>query len=106
MVSVIILASVAVLVLIMTILCANGVLPRNRVVGLRVPALMANDESWRVGHRAAILPAAVGALLSVASAVALLVQPSLPSIGPLLLTITVLGPLFWAAIRANHAVQA
>ena len=105
MVSVIILASVAVLVLVMTILCANGVLPRNRVAGIRISATMASDEGWRLGHRAAILPTGVGALLSVVSAVALLVQPSLPSFGPLVLTITVLGPLIWGAIRANHAAR-
>lgn len=106
MVSVIVLASGAVLVLVIAILCANGVLPRNRGVGLRIPALMASDESWRAGHRAAILPSAVGALASVIATIVVLVQPSLQSIGPLVLTITLVVPLIWATFRANHVARA
>jgi len=50
-------------------------LPRNRLIGIRVPVVQASDEGWRVGHRAAAsaLMAAAGPPLLLA--VALIVRP-------------------------------
>jgi hypothetical protein len=67
---------------------------------------MSSDENWRAGHRAAILPTAVGAFLSVVAAVVVVATPSLESIGPLVVTIALLAPLIWAAFRANHLAHA
>ncbi|WP_420897920.1 SdpI family protein [Cryobacterium algoricola] len=100
-----VLASVAVLVLLVTILCAVGIVPRNRAAGIRIPALLASDEGWRRGHRSAILPTAVGAFASVAMAIACLVQPSLQSYGPALVTLTLVAPLAWAVFRANRTAR-
>lgn len=105
MVSVIVLAGVAVLVFVIAILCANGALPRNGGVGFRIPALMASDENWRKGHRAAIVPTAVGAVASVIAALVVVVQPSLQSIGPVVATFTLVVPLIWATLRANHVAR-
>lgn len=32
-------------------LCGRDVIPRNRVVGIRLPALLASDAAWRAGIR-------------------------------------------------------
>lgn len=46
----------AVAVALLTLLAAVGVLPRNRVAGIRVRATTASDAAWRRGHRAALVP--------------------------------------------------
>lgn len=40
-------------------LCANGRLPRNGFVGIRLPATMRTDAAWIAGHRAAAGPLAL-----------------------------------------------
>lgn len=58
--------SVGVLLLIVIICVApgRGSLSLNHFIGLRVPALMSDEESWRVGHAAAILPAIASLVLA------------------------------------------
>ncbi|MEP6843397.1 MAG: SdpI family protein [Pseudolysinimonas sp.] len=38
----------------------TGRLPRNGLLGLRIPSTMASDEAWKAGHHAATLPAWCG----------------------------------------------
>lgn len=35
---------------------AAGRIPRNHLVGIRLPSTQASDAAWRAGHRAAIVP--------------------------------------------------
>lgn len=50
-------------------------LPRNRWVGLRAAALRADDESWRIGHRAAAAALIAAAGPPLLLGIALLVAP-------------------------------
>lgn len=86
-----------------------GRLPRNRWVGIRVPALQANDEAWQAGHRAA-----AGALLAAAGpplllALALFTMPPARVQDWLLIYIVVgvvTGGLIALAVRrADRAAQ-
>lgn len=106
MVAVLILSGAAVLVLVVVLLAALGVVPRNRVAGIRIPAVLASDESWRAGHRAAILPAAVGVLLTAVTGWLSLSVHSLIPYAPAITTAALVLPLIWAAIAANVAAKA
>lgn len=50
-------------------------LPRNRWVGVRVPAVRASDAAWRAGHRAAAGPILAAAGPPLLLAAALLIMP-------------------------------
>ena len=43
-----------------TIAGARGTLRRNHLFGIRIPSLLASDEAWTAGHRAAIVPSWIG----------------------------------------------
>ncbi len=51
-------------------LAARGRIRLNRLVGVRLPALMRSESAWQAGHAAAVVPAviafAVAAICSVA----------------------------------------
>lgn len=51
----------AVIAFVVTLLPAQGRMGRNAVAGVRTRSTMRDDESWRRGHQAALLPTAVGA---------------------------------------------
>jgi len=51
--------------------CANGRIGPNAVAGLRTPTIMANETTWRVGHRAARLPMLIGTAAAAVCAVAM-----------------------------------
>lgn len=51
--------AVAVLAILVTVLPVVGTISRNRIVGVRTRATLANDGAWRAGHRAAVLPMAL-----------------------------------------------
>jgi hypothetical protein len=58
--------SAGVLLLIVAI-CAGakrGSLPLNNFVGLRIPALMRDEDSWQIGHAAALMPALISFALA------------------------------------------
>ena len=61
-------ALLAFVVLICT-LASRGSIPLNSSVGIRLPALMKSDETWKAGHAAAIPAAWVGFAGGFASAV-------------------------------------
>ncbi|WP_213813657.1 SdpI family protein [Glaciihabitans sp. dw_435] len=99
---VIIMAVAAVIVFVVVILCSNGVIRRNHVVGLRIPAVLASDDSWREGHRVAVVPTGVGVAVSVIVVLACWLDPALRDAGPAIAVATLVIPLVWAAIRANR----
>lgn len=86
-------------------LAGRGVIPRNRVVGIRLSDVLASDVAWREGHRAAVGPASVGAiggaLVWVVAALASTVSPLIP----LIVVIVAVGGLGWAAVAAVHAAR-
>ncbi|OHT86710.1 SdpI family protein [Mycobacteroides saopaulense] len=47
-------AVLAAIVLLMTWRAATGRLPRNQMMGIRIPCTMASEQAWRAGHRAAL----------------------------------------------------
>lgn len=47
-------------VILTPVAAARGMLPRNRIIGFRVPALLASDAAWRAGHHAAIRSSMIG----------------------------------------------
>ncbi|MBF4633547.1 SdpI family protein [Agreia pratensis] len=57
------------LLLMIAVICLaakRGSLTVNPMVGLRLPSLMRDEESWRVGHAAALMPALIALVLAVA----------------------------------------
>lgn len=56
-----------------TLAAARGRLGLNQLAGFRSAHVMASPEAWRVGHRAAFVPVAVGCALAVGSVVVPLV---------------------------------
>lgn len=45
---------------IVALLASRGTIPRNHILGIRLPPLFESDAAWRAGHAAAIMPALVG----------------------------------------------
>lgn len=96
-------AVIGIVVAVIVGLCAFGVIPRNGFAGIRIPAVTADDKSWRRGHRAAVVPTVIGAAVSVAlAAVALAIPAAADWIGPVVL-IAVAAGLAWGAGAAHRA---
>jgi hypothetical protein len=72
----IVLPLVLLLAVIVCVASARGSWHRSRWLGIRTPLLLASDDAWVAGHRAAILPSIVGFVVSVAVALAGLLGPS------------------------------
>lgn len=97
-------ASVAVIAL-----AAAGVLHRNRVVGIRTSVTLSSDDAWRRGHRAGLLPASIGSILSATFALVGLMVAGFSGtemlaevmVGCSIAAILVGG--VWSTIRAGHA---
>lgn len=61
MLGTLVLAVVAILVVVSVTLCAQGVIPPNRIIGIRTPPFRESARTWRIGHHAAIIPTAIAA---------------------------------------------
>lgn len=70
--------SVAIVVLVP--LCASGRIPRNPYIGIRMPAFFISDETWRAGHRAAVLPCICGAVVGIIASVLVIAVPTLANV--------------------------
>ncbi len=88
-------AILAVAMVIVTALCARGVIRRNPLIGIRIPSFFESDETWMRGHRAAVLPTAIAAGLAVSVAI---IGYALPSFGHLVATIVNLALLLVGVI--------
>ena len=79
-------------------------LPRNSLIGIRLPALMASDEAWEKGHQAAVRPLLSIAPAGIALAVgALLLSGAVSEVAALvalILQFLALGLAVGAALRA------
>ena len=101
------LAVAALLILGTTQIAAWGGLKRNGWIGIRTRPLMASDEAWRAGHRAALpalrgtcIPVAIGGVIgAAASGVGM---NSVATWGALLLV----AGIAWGTFRAGRAARA
>lgn len=88
---------------------ASGNLERNWAMGLRTRKLMASDEAWEQGHRAASPTLMLAAAVSVAAGIAVVPQKDDGTAGTI---ITLLGALAMLALvllsvrRAHRALEA
>ncbi|MEN2740177.1 SdpI family protein [Microbacterium sp. X-17] len=101
-----VLTVLAVLLPIVSALCAGGVLRRNHLVGIRFPALQASDAAWTAGHRAAILPSTVLAVLAVVLLVLSYAVPALALWGSILTMLVAIAGFAWGILAALRAARA
>lgn len=98
-------AGAAVVVAAVTLLAAVGRLRRNSIAGIRIPALLASDEAWRTGHRAAVLPTIGAAIVCVVLAAVVLTGRPVAYLGaPLEIVVLVIGVIA-GSLLARRAVQ-
>jgi hypothetical protein len=98
-------AAAAVVVALVTLLAAAGRLRRNSIAGIRIPSLLASDEAWRNGHRAAVLPTAAAAIICVVLAAVVLTGRPIAYLGaPLETVVLVLGVLV-GTLSARRAAE-
>jgi len=83
---------------------AVGILPRNPVAGVRVPATMRSDAAWRAGHAASRLPAVVGLLVTGAAAV-FASHGDDGTAAKVLEVVAALAALAWVLIAASRAAS-
>jgi ABC-type branched-subunit amino acid transport system permease subunit len=86
-------------------LCANGRIRLNHAVGIRIPPVTDSEDSWRRGHRAAVVPSTVFAVVSAAVLVLVLVVPALRLDGIWLALGSLLIGLGWATFAAVRAAR-
>jgi hypothetical protein len=86
-------------------LCGRGVIPRGWGVGIRLPAIQQSDAAWRAGHRAAVLPYSVFALVSVGVAVLPLAVPALSDADPALTAVVIIAGLVAGGIVGSRAAD-
>lgn len=60
LISGVVLLAAYVVIAVVVLGCANGRIGPNPVAGIRIPTIMANEQTWRVGHRAARVPTLLG----------------------------------------------
>jgi len=86
-------------------LCGRGVIPRGWGVGIRLPAIQQSDAAWRAGHRAAVPPYAVFALVAVGVAVLPLAVPALSDADPALTAVVIIAGLVVGGIVGSRAAD-
>lgn len=89
---------------------AAGTLPRNALVGIRVPSTMRDDEAWAVAHRAAgpplVATGLAGAVVAVAAGfVAATSGDGTAAVVILVGSALLVGGVLWAGRRAAGAVR-
>jgi hypothetical protein len=99
-------AVVGVFAVVIARLSAAGRLPRQGLVGIRIPSTMRSDETWVAGHRAAAPAMTVAGAGAVAFGILdLVINPShgaLPWVG----LVWLLGWFAVATVIANRAARA
>jgi hypothetical protein len=100
---VVLFVALALVVVLLDVLCATGVIPRNHIVGLRLPALFLGDDAWRAGHRAAVMPAAIGAVVTAGVGWTLLLLTDEGAVAPIVTVVVLVLFLGWSVLRAHQA---
>lgn len=97
---------VAALAVLVTVLPAWGKIPRNRLVGVRSRALLASDENWRRGHRAAVIPMTLmSGLAIIAGLIAIAFGFVNEPFAVVALALVLLAGAVWSLAAANKAVE-
>jgi hypothetical protein len=89
------------------IAAARGVLPMNRIIGFRVPAVLASEDTWREGHRAAIRSSMVGGCALLVAALASFAIPEVDAQRLVILAscIVLTGTMLWGTRQAVVAAK-
>ncbi|WP_029146513.1 SdpI family protein [Microbacterium luticocti] len=106
MVAALVLTLLAIATVVLFALCATGRVHRNPIAGIRIPALFASDEAWRVGHRAALIPMVVTTVICAVLTIVAAAVPSFAAGGTWAAVIVLLGGLLAAAMVAGRAARA
>ncbi|CAD6000568.1 SdpI family protein [Agreia sp. COWG] len=94
-------AALLLLIVVICVVAGRGSLPLNHAIGLRVPALMRDDHSWRVGHAAGVVPGSISfAVAAVSSVIGLSLPP-----GYWAAIATFIIGLVWVVVRASAAAK-
>lgn len=95
----------AMVTVVVTLMCARGVIRRNRFVGVRTRATMRDDESWIRGHRAAAVPTSISAIVTVSAGVTAVLLGMMNDVVAVLIcaAILVAGAL-WGAAASHRAL--
>ena len=96
----IVLVLVGVLVVVITELAASGRLGINSIAGLRFGAMLASDEGWTVGHRAARVPLDLAGVALVIAGLIYLVVPMTDGVSVLVVIGAMVFTLAMVAIAA------
>lgn len=90
-------------VAVLIVLCGRGVIRRNGAIGLRLPAIMASEDAWEAGHRAAVAPAFAGALVGTLFLSAGALMPGVRDIAAMPVLVSLAGGLVWGAALGVRA---
>lgn len=97
---------VAVTTVCATVLPASGVIGRNALVGIRIRALMHDDDAWKRGHRAAIAPASIAAAIAITLGAVFVATGRTNDTGSVLLcALPIVVGAIWGAVVAARAVR-
>ncbi|WP_417554423.1 SdpI family protein [Microbacterium sp.] len=97
---------VAILAILVTVLPAVGKIPRNRFVGVRTRATLANDSAWRAGHRAATFPMSLtGGIAIVGGIIAAVIGFVNEPFAVVILALILLSGAVWSSAAARRAVH-
>ncbi len=82
-------------------------LPRNRIVGIRLPSTLRSDEAWTTAHVAAAVPFGLGGGIVCTCGIGILVNGlDLIGIGlGVIALVALLGSTGWATVVALRAVR-
>jgi hypothetical protein len=79
MVACLVVGVVAIAAPVLMYLCGRGVVRRNPFAGIRIASFFASEQNWQTGHRAAVLPTAIAAVVCLGATVVVIIEPrSLP----------------------------
>jgi hypothetical protein len=84
------------------IAASRGGIPVNHIIGVRLPPVMRTAATWRAGHAAGILPAAVAFVIALICSVIGLAAPG-AYIGAI---VAFVGGFVWVCIRSIGAADA
>jgi hypothetical protein len=96
----------AVLTIVFVVLPARGTIGRNGLVGIRTRATMRSDESWIIGHRAAIVPTSIAGGATVAVSLVYIALGRADDIPAFIACAAILvGGAFWGVVAAGRATR-
>jgi hypothetical protein len=96
----------AVLTIVFVVLPARGTIGRNGLVGIRTRATMRSDESWIIGHRAAIVPTSIAGGATVAVSLVYIALGRADDIPAFVACAAILvGGAFWGVVAAGRATR-